>query len=449
MKAGSWAEQALANVWYCCDQMSDYEIFAPRRVTGAHGTRIVLDGSHEVIDAISSWWCRSLGHGHQALVQAVQTQLEQTEHVMLPHLPTPAVVELGQRLAGFFESLDKVYFSGGDGATAVEVAVKMAVQAQRQRGRSERSQLAALENGYHGDTALCMNLSDISKNDPARVDLGAPVVMLGGLPHTDCPAGDGQSDPAGEASLLEAAWARIEAVLDPLRARLCAVIVEPVVQGAVGMHMYAPELLSRLRAWTKQHDVFLIADEIFTGFWRTGAPMACHLAGIEPDFVCVSKGLTAGSVPLSAVLTSSQIYETFYGEPSRAFLHSNTYAGNALGAAAGVAALDVYQSEALQRRLPGLAARLAQGLREVASVVPGSSSVRHVGAIAAFDLPTRGLTPEQLRNRRLAIYRESVARGALVRPIGSTVYWAPPFITTDAEIDVLRAITIDTLRAVA
>jgi adenosylmethionine-8-amino-7-oxononanoate aminotransferase len=264
---------------------------------------------------------------------------------------------------------------------------------------------------------------------------------VGGLPYVS-----GPSDPLW--TDCGALWPSIERALDENKDTAAALIVEPVLQGAGGMRLYSPDLLRRLRAWTARHGVILISDEILTGFWRTGKILAVHHAGVVPDLLCLSKGLTAGWMPFSATLVSPELYELFYSDygNGRDFLHSNTYSGNALGAAVAREALSIYTEPGFGAEVEGLSARLQVVWAQVVTATGALENVRALGGMVAADLKL----PDSLRGARAGfeVFREAVARGALLRPLGNTVYWLPPLNTPSADLDQLAGITAESIQAV-
>jgi adenosylmethionine---8-amino-7-oxononanoate aminotransferase len=342
--------------------MRDHQALPPLPVVRAEGSRLYLDNGRSLLDAISSWWCKSLGHGHPRLRAALAQQLDRFEHVIVAGLTHEPLVRLCERLlalangalpdrwgpdapAGRTPGHFARVFLADNGSTAVEIALKMALQAQAQRGQPGRTRFAALANGYHGETTGALSVSDLGLyGDPYR-SLMFPVQKLGPLPYRSGPGDRRWLDPDPE-------WTAIEAALAPQADQLAAIVYEPVLQGAGGMQLYSPALLPRLAAWARSHGVYLIADEIAAGLGRLGAMLASHLApgplaDTLPDLVVLSKGLTGGFLPLSAVLATGELYRHFDADylERTAFLHSNTYTGNALGVAVALAALDVYAEE--------------------------------------------------------------------------------------------------------
>ena len=433
----------LAHIWHPCSQMKDYEGFPPVEVTGAEGSCLRLRDGSRLIDASSSWWCKSLGHGHPRLRAALARQAAQFEHVISANTANETLVGLSEKLAALCPPLDKVFY-GGDGSTAVEIALKMALHAQRIKspgGQTKRTKFIALENGYHGESGLALAVSDLGiYREPYTGVLPDPVILRG-LPYVSSPA-----DPLWDDcdSLGENAWPALEAQLDIHARTAAALIVEPVLQGAGGMRVYSPDLLRRLRAWTRAHGVYLIVDEILTGFWRTGKMLALDHAGIVPDLLCLSKGLTAGWLPFSATLVHPELYALFYADygHGRDFLHSNTYSGNALGAAVASEALSIYAEPGFGESVASLSARLSASWKRVAEATGALANVRGVGAVVAADLKT------DAPRTGFRVFQEAVKRGALLRPLGNTLYWLPPLNTDEACVAELEAITIASIQAV-
>ncbi len=438
-----------AVLWHPCTQMRDHQVFPPLEIVSAAGCWLTLADGRRIFDAISSWWCKSLGHGHPKLKAALVAQSECFEHVILANTTNDQVVTFCERLLAAANGLPakfwsaaaprgrqpghfgKVFFAD-NGSTAVEVALKLALQAQAQRGHTKRTRFAAFQNGYHGETIGALSVGDCGLYKDTFAPLLFPCTQLGPLPYRSGPEDPRWMDASAE-------WPALQAQLDAEADTLAAIIYEPVLQGAGGMLLYSPELLSRLRAWADAHDVLLIADEIAAGMGRCGTMLASHLAGLDvlPDLAVLSKGLTGGFLPLATVLTTDRLYDTFLAEwgDRRAFLHSNTYAGNALAVAVATAALDVYASEDLLGQVARNGPLLRQGLARLAAERRCFTNVRGVGMMAAVDLRAadgRPLDPQQRTGWQ--VFRAAVDRGALLRPLGDTSYLFPPLTTTPAEI---------------
>ncbi len=435
------------HIWHPCSQMKDYENFPPLEIISASGIYLHLPEGKKLIDAISSWWCKTLGHGHPRLREALLHQVNRFEHVILANTSNETLVELSERLTGFFPSLSKVFYAG-DGSMAVEIAVKMALQAkaiQSKGAKKTPTRLMALENGYHGETALTLALGDLGLYREAYQAILPPVIFLRGIPYVDSDSHPLWSD-------CSSVWPAIEKQLDEQRTELCAIVLEPILQGAGGMLLYSADFLKRLRAWTLKNNVFLIADEILSGFGRTGKMFACEHAGIVPDFMCLSKGLTAGWLPMSAVLISQSIYEEFYADygQGRDFLHSNTYAGNALGAAVALETLKIYEDENILSQVQNQAPFLRSQFEKIAKATGRLKNIRSLGGMVAGDLVLDNLGAGHAQPKKRAgfqVYQEAVERGALLRNLGDTLYWLLPLNAQRSEIEALGDITEAAIQA--
>jgi adenosylmethionine-8-amino-7-oxononanoate aminotransferase len=428
----------LSVFWHPCSQMRDYQVFPPLEVVGAKGARLQLADGRQVLDAIASWWCKSLGHGHPRLLAALSAQAKAFEHVITANTTSEPLVRFCERILAAANRAPRApahfgkVFLADNGSTAVEIALKMALQAQAQRGAPQRTRFAAFENGYHGETAGALSVGDLDLYAAPYRAMCFEVERVTGLPYRAGPHDAAWLDAGRE-------WPAIEAALEMRADTLVAVVYEPVLQAAGGMRFYSPDLLRRLRAWADARGVYLIADEIAAGMGRLGASLASHLVpGALPDFAVMSKGLTAGVLPLSAVLTTNAVYALFdadYGE-RRAFLHSNTYTGNALALAVANAVLDVFEDERVLARVAELAPVLRARFEALAASRPWFANVRACGMVAAVDLRAADGAPlDPARRTGYAVYREAVRRGALLRPLGDTMYLFPPLNVTTGEID--------------
>ena len=425
----------LAHVWHPCTQMKDHEQLAPIPVRRAQGCWLEDYDGQRYLDAISSWWVNLLGHSHPHINAAIAAQLQQFEHVLLAgvtHEPAIAVAEELTRIAP--TGLTRCFYAD-NGSAAVEVALKMSFQYWLNRGRPGKRRFVTLSNSYHGETLGALAVGNVELYKRTYAPLLMDVLTV---PSPDCyerEPGESWADHSRRKFEL------MRSVLEQHADDIAAVIVEPLVQCAGGMRMYDPVYLSLLRSACDRYGVHLIADEIAVGFGRTGTLFACEQAAISPDFLCLSKGLTGGYLPLSVVLTHEQVYEAFYAEytAERAFLHSHSYTGNALACAAARATLEVLRTTPVLERNRRLAAHLATRLQPLVDH-PHVAEVRQTGMIAAIELVRDRATgsPWPWQERRgWAIHRHALARGVLLRPLGSVVYFMPPYAITPAEIDLM------------
>lgn len=423
-------ERDLKHIWHPCSQMKDYETFKPIEIASAKGGYFYLNDGRRVFDAISSWWCKSLGHAHPRLKSALQTQAETLEHVILANTTNATIVALSEQLASLSPSLNKVMYAS-DGSCAVEMALKMSLHARRITGE-KKSVFIALENSYHGETAGAMSVSDLGLYRAPYEPMLFDTKRLAMLPYVS-----GQEDPLWQD--CEQAWQHIERQLLPYQQTATAMIVEPMLQGAGGMKIYSADLLRRLRQWTQEHGVHLIADEIMTGLGRTGKMLACEYAGIEPDFVCLSKGLTAGWLPMSAMLTRQSIYDLFYDDyvKGQSFLHSHTFSGNVLAASVAIEVLHIIKEDNICDQANELGRLMHRVMMDVACHTKKLTRVRQLGAMVAADL----ISDEPGRRLGYEVYQHAVAMGALLRPLGNTIYWMPPLNSHKKDIEFLGMIT--------
>jgi adenosylmethionine-8-amino-7-oxononanoate aminotransferase len=411
--------------------MKDYETFKPLQVVRAEGSYIELANGKKVIDAISSWWCKSLGHQHPRLKEALLKQLDHFEHVIFANSTNDIIEELSHRLTQLSPTLKKVFYTG-DGSCAVEVAMKMSLHARKIAGDHQRQQFIALKNGYHGETVGAMSVSDIGMYRKPYENMLFSAEILSCIPYVS-----DINDPlwldCGEY------WEKAELQLRPYTKTATAIILEPILQGAGGMLVYSRDFLKRLQAWASEHHVHVIADEIMTGLGRTGKMLACDHADIQPDFLCLGKGLTSGWMPFSAVLTTNQIYDHFYDDYSagKAFLHSHTFSGHVLGASVALEVLKVMEDENTCEQANLLGKILFNNMQAIANKTNRLSNIRTIGAMVAADLVTDH--PDQ----RLGydVFQRAIQLGAWLRPLGNTIYWLPPLNTKATTVSELKEIT--------
>ncbi len=403
---------------------------APLVIEKARGSYLYTNEG-PLIDAISSWWCKSLGHAHPAVIDAIQTQLGAFEHVIganTTHPPMVALAEMLHQISG----LQHVFFAS-DGSSAVEIALKMARQAMQLRGLSHRTGFIALQGGYHGETLGALSVGDLSQYKQAFKTTPLDCHWISPKPYVS-----GMNDPLW----LNAydPWSDVLAQLNLLKDTTCAIIVEPLILGASGMHCYSADFLKRLHRWAKEHDVYFIADEIMTGIGRTGTWLACDHAQIKPDLVCLSKGLTSGTMPLSTVLVDHPIFELFEQAPaSLSFLHSHTYSGHALGVVAALTTLQTIQQEHLFSYSKMLSTHMLNVFQSIAQKTNAITNIRSLGVMVAGDVCHQNAGIMQ------KITEHARANGALLRPIGNTLYWLPPLNTTLETIDQLGDITLKSI----
>ncbi len=430
-----YVRRDLAHVWHPCTQMKDHEQLPPIPIRRGRGVWLEDFDGKRYLDAVSSWWVNLFGHANPRISAAVHAQLEELEQVILAGFTHEPVIALSEELTALAPAGLSRCFYADNGSSAIEVAVKMSFHYWRNVGRADKRRFITLSNSYHGETlgALAVGNVELYK------DIYRPLLMdVITVPSPDCYA---RAPGADWEEHSRAQFAHMEAALARHAHEAAAVIVEPLVQCAGGMRMYDPVYLSLLRAACDRHGVHLIADEIAVGFGRTGTLFACEQAGIRPDFMCLSKGLTGGYLPLSVVLTTEPVYAAFYDEYARlnAFLHSHSFTGNPLGCAAARATLRIFREDGTLEKNRALAAHLGRRARELESHAH-VAEVRQRGMIVAIEMvrDKASRAPYDWRERRgLAVYRHALKRGVLLRPVGNVVYFMPPYVITPEEIDLL------------
>ena len=438
----SLADRSLAAVWHPCTQMQVHEEIPLLALTRGEGPWLFDESGHRILDGISSWWVNLFGHANPDIRAAIIDQMHRLEHAMLAGCTHAPVVELSERLSALTGGALGHAFYGSDGASAVEIALKMSHHAWRNQGRESKSRYVCVRGDYHGESLGALGVTDVALFRDAYAPLMRPAATIRSPDWRPYGGSDAQcKQDAARRSAMD-----LEQLLAREAGEIAAVIVEPLVQCASGMAMHDPSWLAQVRALCDRFDVHLIADEIAVGFGRTGSFFACEQAGVWPDFLCLSKGITGGFLPLSVVLTRDQIYETFYApDIARAFLHSHSYTGNPLACRAALATLDIFERDAVIERNRATAAcldRLLDPLRSDARV----EHVRRCGMIWAFDVRQSSVRPgSEPFSRRYA--QAALAHGALLRPIGRTVYLMPPYVLDEAALTHLAQATLSALDA--
>ncbi|HWX69450.1 MAG TPA: adenosylmethionine--8-amino-7-oxononanoate transaminase [Steroidobacteraceae bacterium] len=431
----------LAHVWHPCTQMKDHEALPPIPIRRGMGAWLEDYEGRRYLDAISSWWVNLFGHANPRINAAVRSQLESLEHVILAGFTHEPVIALSEALTGLAPPGLTRCFYADNGSSAVEVAVKMSFHYWRNTGHGAKRRFITLANSYHGETLGALAVGNVELYKEIYRPLLMDVITA---PSPDC-----YERAPGEswAEHSRRRFADMEVLLAQHAHETCAVIVEPLVQCAGGMRMYDPVYLALLRQACDAHRVHLIADEIAVGFGRTGTLFACEQAGILPDFMCLSKGLTGGYLPLSTVMTTEAVYAAFYDEYTKltAFLHSHSFTGNPLACAAALATLAIFREDRTLERNRLLAAHLGARAREL-EAHPHVAEVRQRGMIVAAELAADKAqrTPYPWQERRgLTVYRHALTRGVLLRPIGNVVYFMPPYVVTPEEIDLMVEVALE------
>jgi adenosylmethionine-8-amino-7-oxononanoate aminotransferase len=426
-------ERSLNSVWHPCTQMKQHETLPLIPISRGEGIWLHDFDGGRYLDAISSWWVNLFGHSNPRINAAIRDQLDRLEHVMLAGFTHEPVVQLSERLIQIVPGRLGHCFYGSDGASATEVALKMSFHYWHNVGHPEKNNFISLQNGYHGETLGALSVTDVA----LFRETYSPLLRHSN--HVRTP--DWRYADQGESPKVYAlrAAAQLEDFLVRHHTKTAALILEPLIQGAAGMGMYHSDYLKHAREICDRYQVHLIADEIAVGFGRTGTLFACEQADIAPDFLCLAKGLSGGYLPLSVVMTTDSVYQAFYhDETARAFLHSHTHSGNALACRAALATLDIFEQDGV------IAANLikAQYLNRVSEPItshPKVKNFRNCGMVWAFEVET---SDPAFSGK---FFQEALKQGLLLRPLENTVYFMPPYVINEQEMDMLVTGTLRVL----
>jgi len=417
-------------LWHPCTQMKDHETLPLIPIKKAHGVYLEDFEGNIYIDAISSWWVNMFGHTNKYINDKIKEQLDTLEHVILAGFTHEQVVKLSERLVKLTpQGLEKCFYSD-NGSSAVEVALKMSYHSHLNDGKKDKNIFVSLTNSYHGETIGALSVGDVE----LYKDTYEPLLLQ--TIQTPVPK-DMSKESAIEASV------EFENLCKEKADRISAIIVEPLIQGAGYMNMYHPHFLVLLRDICDRYNIHLIADEVMVGFGRTGELFACNKADVTPDFIVLSKGLTGGYLPLSVVLTTNDIYAKFYCDYSehKAFLHSHSYTGNALACSAANATLDIFENDNIIEKNREKANYMAKKLEKF-NTLPNVASTRQTGMVLAVEL--KGYKAEERIG--LKIYQYGLKNGVLLRPLGHIIYFMPPYIITNDEIDTMMDVAYDAIK---
>jgi adenosylmethionine-8-amino-7-oxononanoate aminotransferase len=419
-------ERDLANIWHPCSQMKDYETLPFIPIKSGKGAYLTDFDGNRYLDGISSWWVNLFGHSNPYINEKIKEQLETLEHVIFAGFTHEAGIRLAERLVALTpKGLDKVFFAD-NGSSAIEIALKMSFQYYKNKGEV-RDVFISLENSYHGETMGALAVGDVALYKEIYGEILIKTVQA--LSPALVPE--------------EEALASMEKLFQTYHDKISAVVIEPLVQCAGSMAMYDASYITKLKALCEKYGVFMIADEIAVGFGRTGTMFACEQAGITPDFLCLSKGITGGYLPLSCVMMSDDVYGAFYCDYSegKSFLDSHSYTGNALACAAANATLDIFENENILEKNQEKIEKLSIMIERF-KTLPNIKEVRQRGMIVAIEL--QGYEPKERIG--LKIYQYALKHGVLLRPLGHVVYFMPPYIVTDEELSIMIKVAFDGIK---
>jgi len=436
----------LKYLWHPYTQMKDCENMPPIPIARAKGIKLYDHDGNFYYDTISSWWCNVHGHNHPVIKSAIKKQLDLVEHVLFAGFTHKPAVELAERLVALSpKELTRVFFSD-NGSTAVEVAMKMSFQYWENTGKKSKMCFLSLDRAYHGDTVGAMSVSGVSLFNEKFEPLFFKSYKTPSPYCYRCSFGKNRDECAMEC--LQAA----EEILKKHADRISAVILEPILMGAGGMIVYPPEYLKGIWQLSRKYGVHLIADEVATGFGRTQKMFACEHAGITPDLMCLSKGITSGYLPMGVTLATEEIFGAFYDDHDRhkTFYHGHTYTANPVACAAAVASIDLFEKENTLERVPGINARLAAFLEEM-SVLPVVGDVRNIGVVGAVELVKDKKTREPFcadKRVGMEVYRKGLEKNLLLRPRGDIIYFFLPLCVMPDELDDIFARAGEVIRSI-
>ncbi|MFJ5765715.1 adenosylmethionine--8-amino-7-oxononanoate transaminase [Lysinibacillus sp. NPDC093210] len=437
-------ETDLQHVWHPCSQMKDYEDFPPIVIKKGQGVWLYDEKNHRYLDAVSSWWVNLFGHANPRISQALSEQAFTLEHVIFANFSHVPAIKLAQKLVALSpHSLQKVFFAD-NGSSAIEIALKMSFQYHMQIGKTTKKRFLALTDAYHGETLGALSVGGVDLYNEVYQPLLLDTVRAQGPDCFRCPFN--KNPQSCDAQCIQF----VEEELIMHHMEITAVIIEPLIQAAAGMKMYPVIYLRRLRELCTTYDVHLIADEIAVGFGRTGTLFACEQAEISPDFMCLSKGLTGGYLPLSVVLTTNEVYQAFYDDYAtmKAFLHSHSYTGNTLACRVALEVLSMFEEEHYIDIVQDKGERMRKLAVQAFSELPFVGEYRQVGFVGAIELVANRDKKEPLPSEErigYQIYKRALKKGLLIRPLGNVLYFMPPYIITDEEMQFMIQTTKETI----
>lgn len=428
-----YVKKDLKYIWHPCGQMKDYEELKPIIIEKGEGVWLYDIDGNKYLDCISSWWANTLGHSNKRINEAIKKQIDSIEHVIFANFSNKPAIELSEKLVNITPNdLTKVFFSD-NGSSAVEIALKMSFHYNMQKGKTKKRKFVALSHAYHGETLGALSVCDIDEFNMIYKPLLLDTIRVEGTDCYRCRYGCSRENCNAEC------FESMEKSILKNHPEISAIIVEPMVQGAAGMKIYSPIYLKKLRQLCDKYEIHLIVDEIAMGFGRTGEMFACNHAKINPDFMCLSKGISAGYMPMSVVMTTDEVYDCFYGDYNerKSFIHSHTYSGNALGCAIALENLKIFEEDNIIESNKGKGELIRKLTNEKAKASKRIGEVRSIGMITAIEIVKDRNTKEPYpwyRRVGYEIYKIALTKGLLLRPIGNVLYFIPPYIISEEEI---------------
>lgn len=443
----NWAEEDLKYIWHPCSQMKDYEELKPIVIEKGEGVYLYDTNGKRYVDVISSWWCNLLGHCNPRINAAVKKQIDELEHVIFANFTHKPAITLCEKLSGILpEGLCKFNFTD-NGSSAIEAAMKVSFQYHEQTGNPQKTKFMALTEAYHGETIGALSVGDCDLYTKLYKPILMDIVRIQGPDCYRCPYGKTRDNCECECAEKAAQ------TFAKYGEETAAMLVEPLLQGSAGMKVYPPLYLKKLRELCDRYNVHLIADEIATGYGRTGRMFAFEHAGVSPDIMCLSKGLTGGYMPMAIFVTTQKIYDAFYDDYStgKAFMHSHTYSGNPLACSAANAVLDIMADGSVLKRAQENAIYFNKIIKEKFLSHPNVGEVRHIGLINAIELVEDKQNKKPLNNRLRTgyqIYKKALMEGVILRPLGDVIYFNPPLIMERKDMDFVTDVAVKCLNEI-
>lgn len=427
-------EKDLKYIWHPCSQMKDYEELPPIIVDRARGIYLYDTEGNRYADVVSSWWCNLLGHCNERVNNAVKTQIDKLEHVIFANLSHKPAITLCEKLSNVVpKGLTKFFFTD-NGSSAIEAAMKMSFQYHYQTGNPQKKKFMALSDAYHGETLGALAVGGESMYSEIYKPILMDIIRIDGPDCYRCKYGKCRESCSAEC------FDPVEKAFNDYGEEVCSFIIEPLVQGAAGMKIYPPVYLKKLRECCDNQNVHLIADEIAVGYGRTGKMFACDHAGISPDIMCLSKGLTGGYMPMALAITTDEIYSAFYDDynKGKAFMHSHTYCGNPLACSAAIEVLNIMEDEKIIEKANKNSIYFNELIKQTLGDYKFVGDIRNIGLINAIELVKNRETKESFDSKdRIGyqIYKEALKMGVVLRPLGDVIYFNPPLTITREDID--------------
>lgn len=443
----NWAEKDLEYIWHPCSQMKDYEELPPIVVDHGKGMYLYDVEGNRYVDVVSSWWCNLLGHCNDRINSAIKKQVDTLEHVIFANFTHKTAITLCDKLSKVLpKGLCKFNFTD-NGSSAIEAAMKVSFQYHFQTGNPQKKRFMALADAYHGETIGALSVGALDLYAEIYKPILLDVIRIEGLDCYRCPYGMCRDNCNCEC------FEQAEKAFEKYGDETAAILVEPLLQGSAGMKVYPPLYLKKLRAICDKYNVHLIADEIATGYGRTGKMFACNHADISPDIMCLSKGLTGGYMPMALFVTTQKIYDAFYADynEGKAFMHSHTYSGNPLACSAAIEVLNILEGEHIIEKANEKAQYFTKIIKEKFLPLENVGEVRTIGLINAIELVKDKTTKEPYDSKLRVgyqIYKKALKRGVLLRPLGNVIYFNPPLIISKEDMDFVTDVAIQCTKEV-